>query len=350
MRVGVIAHNKYPLVEPMFGGLEAFTYDLVLALQARGHHVVLFGVTGSSKQLGLVSCLSPTSLGGPDYGPDELASRAHHEYLSLMLGIDRYALDVIFNNSLHYVPATMATLVKTPMLTVLHTPPIAELVLAYSHPDVGGYLCTPSHANAQSWKALITDCEIIPNAVDLELWKPRGSKSGYAIWSGRIVPEKGLHLAIDAAKVAQIPLRIAGPISDFQYYEACIRPRLDECATYLGHLSRPMLAQEVASASVAVVTPRWEEPFGLVVAEAIASGTPVAGFSRGALVELVTPDIGVLADPEDVLGLGRAILSARELSTSRCRAVAQSRWSFDDHVSRYERALSKVAHPWQSTA
>jgi glycosyltransferase involved in cell wall biosynthesis len=342
MRIGIIAHNKYALAEPMFGGLEAFTYDLALALKARGHHVMLFGVIGSSEQLGLISCFSPSS--STDYGMEDFSARAHHEYLALMLGIDQYGLDVIFNNSLHYVPPTMATLVKTPMLTVLHTPPIIELEQAYSHPNVGGYLCSPSHANVRSWGALITDCEIIPNAVDLDLWKPRGKKSADAIWSGRIVPEKGLHLAIDAARVAHINLRIAGPISDIPYYEQYIRPRLSDGVTYLGHLPRPVLALEVAAASVAVVTPRWEEPFGLVVAEAIACGTPVAGFSRGALTELVTPDVGVLAEPDDVVGLAQAIRAALKLDPSQCRSIAETRWSFDAHVSRYESALAKVAH------
>jgi glycosyltransferase involved in cell wall biosynthesis len=343
MRIGIIAHNKHALTEPMFGGLESFTYDLVLALKARGHKVVLFGVIGSSEQLGLVPCLSPSFMAGTDCNLEDFVSRAHHEYLAMMLGIDDYGLDVIFNNSLHYVPVTMATLVKTPMLTVLHTPPIPELVLAYSHPNVGGYLCSPSRANARSWEVLINGCDIIPNAVDLNLWKPRGRKSADAIWSGRIVPEKGLHLAIDAAKAAQIHLRIAGPISDDDYYEEYIQPRLGEGVTYLGHLTRPKLAQEIASASVAVVTPRWEEPFGLVVAEAIASGTPVAGFNRGALTELVTPDVGVLAKPDDIVGLAQAIRSALNLDTSRCRSIAETRWSFDDQVSRYEYALAKVA-------
>lgn len=342
MRIGIIAHNKYALTEPMFGGLEAFTYDLVLALQARGHYVVLFGVNGSEEKLGLIPCLSPSSTKNTDCSTADLAERAHHEYLALMLGIDEYGLDVIFNNSLHYVPATMATLVKTPMLTVLHTPPIPELEQAYSHPNVGGYLCSPSRANAQSWAALVTDCEIIPNAVDLDLWKPRGRKSEDAIWSGRIVPEKGLHLAIDAARAAQIHLRIAGPIADFSYYEKYIQPRLGAGVTYLGHLSRSELALVVATASVAIVTPRWEEPFGLVVAEAIASGTPVAGFNRGALTELVTPDVGVLVEPDDVVGLGQVIHSAMGLDINRCRSIAESRWSFDAQVSRYESALARV--------
>lgn len=343
MRIGIIAHNKYPLIEPMFGGLEAFTYDIAKGLSARGHHVTMFGVEGSCEGFELVPCLSPSILIGTTYDELEFSLRAHHEHLGLMLGIDEFGLDVIFNNSLHYVPPTMASMIRTPMLTVLHTPPIPELTQAYRHPNVGGYLCSPSCANAQTWEGLIQQCEIIPNAVDLDLWKPRGAKSAHAIWSGRIVPEKGLHLAIKATNTADVTLRIAGPISDPLYFEQFIQPLLDSGATYIGHLSRSQLAMEVANASVAVITPRWSEPFGLVVAEAIASGTPVAGFRRGALTELVTPDVGVLAEPDDVQGLAQAITSARRLCSASCRSQAQRRWAFDLHVSRYEAALAVVA-------
>jgi len=343
MRIGIIAHNKYPLIEPMFGGLEAFTYDIARGLGARGHQITVFGVKGFCHGFELVPCLSSSILIGTNYDEFEFSSRAHHEYLRLMLGIDEFGLDVIFNNSLHYVPPTMASMVRTPMLTVLHTPPIPELTQAYQHSNVGGYLCSPSCVNARTWEGLIQPCEIIPNAVDLDLWKPRGTKSPHAIWSGRIVPEKGLHLAIKAANAADVALRIAGPISDPFYFERFIQPQLGSGATYIGHLSRSQLAMEVADASVAVITPRWSEPFGLVVAEAIASGTPVAGFRRGALTELVTPDVGVLAEPDDVHGLAQAITSARRLCSASCRSQAQRQWAFDLHLSRYEAALAVAA-------
>ncbi|MFJ5300921.1 glycosyltransferase [Pseudomonas sp. NPDC088368] len=343
MRIGLITHNQYALTEPMYGGLEAFTYDIAMELRARGHDLTVFGVRGSSEKIKSLPCLSPGASAGLAHECEDFGLLAHHEYLQIMLTIDLYGLDVIFNNSLHYVPATMATSIATPMLTVLHTPPIPELREAYAYPNVGGYLCSPSHANARNWGGLISRCEVIPNAVDLQMWKPRGAKSDFAIWSGRIVPEKGLHLAIEAARMANIPLRIAGPISDPVYYQQCIQPRLGSGVTYLGHLARPALAAGVACASVALVTPCWEEPFGLVVAEAIASGTPVAGFNRGALSELVTPEVGVLVEPGDVSALAAAIPSAIGLSADCCRSLAQTRWAFSEQVSRYEIALAETA-------
>ncbi|MFJ5299153.1 glycosyltransferase [Pseudomonas sp. NPDC088368] len=326
----------------MYGGLEAFTHDLITELRNRGHELIVFGVRGDPESLMSIQCLTPSSL-GTIYGESDFSLLAHREYLQIMLTVDLHGLDVIFNNSLHYVPPTMATSIRTPMLTVLHTPPIPELSQAYAHPDVGGYLCSPSQANAKNWGKLISACEVIPNAVDLELWRPLGPRSDSGIWSGRIVPEKGLHLAIDAARMANITLRVAGPISDPVYFAQYIQPRLGSGVTYLGHLSRAALAAEVAGSSVALVTPRWEEPFGLVVAEAIACGTPVAGFRRGALPELVTRDVGVLVDPDDVAALAGAIRLALKLSSDACRATALNRWSFSEQVSRYEAALAKVA-------
>src|SRR6202012_3414091 len=112
---------------------------------------------------------------------------------------------------------------------------------------------------------------VIANGIDLDDWAT-GPGGGGAVWCGRMVPEKAPHLAIEAARAAGVALPLAGPIVDTPYWEREVAPRLDAEVRYVGHLNHGALARLVGESRVAVATPVWEEPFGLVAAEAMAAG------------------------------------------------------------------------------
>jgi glycosyltransferase involved in cell wall biosynthesis len=135
--------------------------------------------------------------------------------------------------------------------------------------------------------------------------------------------------AIVAARRAGRPLRIAGPIGDRDYYEREVRPLLGPDVQYEGHLRQRELAELVGGAAVALVTPRWEEPYGLVVAEALACGTPVAAFARGGIPEILDETSGRLAAADDLDELTRAIGEAASLSRSAVRRRAETHCSQD---------------------
>ncbi|MGB3613295.1 MAG: glycosyltransferase [Elainellaceae cyanobacterium] len=170
--------------------------------------------------------------------------------------------------------------------------------------------------------------------MDTSHWLPADKPQNYAIWSGRIIPDKGVHLAIQAAQLAGVQLKICGPIHDAGYFSRHVRPLLNRQTTYLGSLSTQALAEQVAQASVFLCTPCWDEPFGLVAAEALSSGTPIAGFSRGALTEIVTPETGILV-PETVDALAQAIGQAQQLSRANCRRRAIERFSMTRMIQNY---------------
>jgi glycosyltransferase involved in cell wall biosynthesis len=348
LKIAVLAHIKHPIRQPFAGGLEAFTFDVVKGLQQRGHDVVLFASERSDPALNTFAICADDNYdadNGSRTWPDPSAEflSEHNSYLKMMQQVDSQGFDIIFNNSLHYVPVTMASIVRTPMLTVLHTPPIFELSNAYGALLQPIRCATPSKANADSWHALVPECEVIPNGIDLSFWSPKGKPGDHAIWFGRVVPEKGAHLAIQAARRAGVELRLAGPAVNREYFDEQIAPSLGDGVTYLGHLSREELVAEIAGASVAMITPRWDEPFGLVVAEALACGTPVAGFRRGALPELITDETGALAPADDVDGLVEALLRARTKSRAACRARAEAKWGYDQMLGNYEALLRQVA-------
>ncbi|WP_277184223.1 glycosyltransferase [Caballeronia sp. BR00000012568055] len=348
MNIGMLTHIKHPIREPFAGGLEAFTYDMTQMLRKRGHTVTLFAHPESSPELDV----RPMSLNrhyrqeSRRHDHDTLSTEfiaEHHAYMDCLQRIDDCGFDVVFNNSLHYVPITFSGSMRTPMLTVLHTPPFFELInaVAAQHERGGGHYCTVSATNAASWADLIPTCHVIPNGIDLQFWRPaNAANEQHAIWYGRLVADKGPHLAIDAARAAGMALRIAGQATDASYFSEFIQPRLGGDIEYLGHLPRARLVDELGRAAVCLVTPRWDEPFGLVVAEALACGTPVAAFSRGAIPELLTADTGIMVPADDVSALAEAILAARALDRRACRLHAEAKWSMDRMIAGYESLLS----------
>jgi glycosyltransferase involved in cell wall biosynthesis len=103
----------------------------------------------------------------------------------------------------------------------------------------------------------------------------------------------------------------------------------------LGHLDHSELAERVGRARVCLVTPRWDEPYGLVAAEALACGTPVCGFDRGALSEILSADVAVLVAPDDVEALAAAIPAAARLSRAAARDRAVRHCSEDAMIDSY---------------
>ena len=156
----------------------------------------------------------------------------------------------------------------------------------------------------------------------------------HAFWFGRITPEKGTLDAIDACRAIGLHLRMAGPLSD-EAYGRLVLERLRGVGTYLGHLDHPRLRQELIAAQVAIVTPKWEEPFGLTAAEALAVGCPVAAYDRGVLKSLLPRDVGVVAKADDIEDLSRAIGAAKVLDRRHAYRWARNQFGIARMLDRY---------------
>lgn len=340
MRIAIIAHLKYAISEPFAGGLEMHTHMLAKGLRRRGHEIVLFAATRSDSSLGIEAICDETSLleTGIAEANDVAFFREHHAYLKLMAGLRSRPFDVIHNNSLHYLPVSMAETVTTPILTTLHTPPFCWLESGVRLSRGASRYCAVSAATARMWSHVATIDDVVPNGIDLGQFPFRNEADPepYLVWYGRIVPEKGLDLAIDAARIAGMPLRIAGPISNPDYYAKTIAPRLGPDVTHVGHLSHARLATLVGGARAALCTPRWDEPYGLVVAEALACGTPVVAVRRGGIPDILDEHCGVLVEPDDGAALGGAIGRAIHLDRASCRRRAEKTCDAERMVDAYE--------------
>ena len=340
----MIGASRFPIAEPFAGGLEAQVWALTRELTRRGHHVTLFAAAGSDPALNVQTLdvhrprLSAAARADVSMCADEWMDD-HHAYLQLMLHLQdpRSAhFDVVHNHSLHYLPIAMAGAVPNPVLTTLHTPPTPwlESAIQLGEPGSVTYAAVSDHA-ANAWRHLIPNARVVHNGVDTTKWRP-GTGGGNLVWSGRITPEKGTHLAIAAAQLAGCQLDIAGPISDRSYFDSQVAPSLNNGVRYLGHLPHHQLIDVVGNAHASLITPCWDEPFGLVVAESLACGTPVLGFRIGALPELTDHQCARLVTPGDVAALADAIVNIDKLSRNHARNQALKLWSSDVMVDRYE--------------
>lgn len=360
LRVLVVAPSRYPLRQPHAGGLEACVWDRVRWLRARGHEVTLCAAEGSD----FLGDTPEFSLPAPAWTRPEAASDTEYPagYAAAVdtafdaardrLIADRHLYDVVDNHSLHPAPIRWSREAEIPVVTTLHTPPLEHMLEAAADVrDSPRRFIAVSQATARAWSVEGVDAFVFPNGIDTDQWT-RGAGGPSWVWSGRVVPEKAPHLAIEAARSANAHIVLAGRIGDVDYFEQEVVPRLGVHARYVGPLHQPDLCRLVGSSAVALVTPMWEEPFGLVIAEALATGTPVAAFDIGGVSEVLAGMPGsATVMPGDVVALGKAAAElaaqgAREpLTRVWTRRAAVRQHSLTERYREVERVLTHTAQP-----
>jgi glycosyltransferase involved in cell wall biosynthesis len=183
----------------------------------------------------------------------------------------------------------------------------------------------------------------VHNGIRVEEYPFVEAKEDFVLFLGRTSDEKGVHVALDAARDAGRRLVIAGSWtipSEQEYFERHVRPRLGSEAEWVGEVDANEKKDLLGRAACVVFPALWEEPFGLVIVEALACGTPVAGLRAGAVPELLDERTGAVAD--DAAGLADAIRRAVDLDPSACRARAKSRFSTEAMVRGYEAVYERV--------
>jgi len=339
MKLAIIAHPRFPIKSPYAGGLEAFTGALVEYYQSV-YDVTLYAHPDSDVNCNLKTFAIDNSLYKqyPDIVENDFM-------LKVMADISKNNFDVVHNNSLNPIPILWASKHNISMLTTLHTPPYSKLKavvgLASYSPFI--HFTAVSHSLAEVWKPYINDkVDVTYNGIDLKSWQVIKEPKDYVFTYGRILPSKGIDIAISTAQQMNIPIKFAGPIADEQYMDEVIRPLLRPCDSYLGHLEHDSIKHLLANAKAAIFGTRWDEPFGLSTLEAMATGTPVVSFNRGAFAEIVGEGAGILAKGNNVKSLAAALEASFSLDQND---IIKSAYNFPlaKMCSEYSAILGRIA-------
>jgi glycosyltransferase involved in cell wall biosynthesis len=319
MKIALLAHVRQPIGEPFMGGMEAHSWHLAAGLLGRGHDVVLFASGDSDQRFTIDAVLDEhyerTYPWAEHRGSEPLISYIDAGYASACDRIATGGFDVVHNNSLHRFPLRRAQTDAVPTVTSLHVPPFDAL--HWFVKSGGGprhrYTVT-STAQMHAWwpDGAPAEASVLYNGIDPAAWPFRSSGNGEAVWCGRITPNKGPHLAVEAARRSGLPLTLFGAIEDLDYWESLVVSGIRDNIRYGGHLHAADLATEISRASVFLFTPCWDEPFGLVAIEAMACGLPVASFDRGAAREIIA-EAGVFVERNNVAALADAIQSVTQI-------------------------------------
>jgi glycosyltransferase involved in cell wall biosynthesis len=348
VRIAVLAHMHHAIRPPYAGGLEMHTDLTVDHLVRLGHEVTVYAKAGT-RTAGTVVPLVAEDF-DPTVRTEQDAVRRRTVLVGAMTEACRQVRDgdfhAVLNNSLSPVP--LLELRETPMVTVLHTPATLTEVLAVL--DDPAWTPPPNHrwlsvsaANALAWNHRLPRISVVANGIEHSHWHSTVQPvKGRAVWTGRITKEKGLHRAIEAARLAGVELHFAGPISDRDYYRDSVEPLLGEDTVYRGHLDHRQLPDLLASGEVYLASPLWAEPFGLATVEAMAMGTPVAAFLTGALGEIVGPRAGDLAIHHSAEALADSVQVARTRDRRLVHCWSR-RFSADRMVASYLGFLHEVA-------
>ena len=328
-----------------YGGVETVVSALTEALIRRGHAVTLFCAPGSLSAATVTTLLDaphPDEIERSLYEVDHVA-RAFEAIDAAPLG-DRF--DVIHDHC-GFTAMAMADRIDTPIVHTLHgqfTASTAAFYIRHAHKAV---LVGVSRAQLESAPPELGQFDVIPNPIDVSAWPLRERKDDYLLWIGRLTPEKGPHRAIAAARAAGVPLVLAGVIQPGQqaFFDHEVAPHLDgDRIRFVGEVGGAEKRSLFAHARGLLMPIRWEEPFGMVMVEAMSCGTPVIAFPEGAARELVVEGTtGFLVDDERAMAsaIGRlSTIDARE-----CRDWVAAHCDVDVVAGAYERSYRSVASP-----
>jgi len=343
LRIGMVAPPWFSLPPTGYGGTEAVVAGLVDKLVERGHEVVLVGAGANgtaAQEFHAVYDTPPTGrLGQPV--PEAVAAAYARRAL------EDAGVDVVHDNTL--CGPLLATGRAMPTVVTMHGPVSGEN--GWYHELLGRTVSVVAISDAQRRaNPRINWCGTVHNAVDVASYPMRADKDDYVLWIGRFSGDKAPHLAIDAAREAGRPILLAGKLNEpaeHAYFDAEVRPRLGHGVEYVGEADAVMKRELFAGARSLVFPIQWEEPFGMVMVEALACGTPVVATRRGSVPEVVADgETGIVVEPEaDARRLAAAIDAADDLDPWTCRRHAERRFDLTVMAEGYERVYRSLLEP-----
>lgn len=339
MRIAQIAPLWEQVPPPAYGGIELVVSLLTDELVRRGHEVTLFA-SGDSQTLAELKSIHPRAL----RLDESVKEYGIYEMLHLSTVYEQAAEFDLIHSHMGCAALPYARLVKTPTVHTLHgifTPDNRKL---YSHAKEQPFV---SISDSQRELDLGLNClATVYNGINVDSFKfyAQPDQPEYLAFLGRMSPEKGPHHAIEIAKKTGIPLKMAGKIDivDREFYAEQIAPHVDgEFIQFLGEANHVQKNELMGRAKCTLFPITWREPFGLVMVEALAAGSPVIAMPLGSVPEVIADgEVGFVCETVDQCV--DAVKRIDSISRAKCRQHVRDRFSAQSMTSGYEAVYQKV--------
>jgi glycosyltransferase involved in cell wall biosynthesis len=336
MRIGVVAPPWAPIPPVLYGGIEVIVDQLATGFQDAGHEVLLF-TTGDA------TCAVPRRH-HLDQAEGHRIGYTAPEMRHVLAAYDvlrEWGADLVHDHTLAG-PVHAATLaagtggLPFPVVTTMHNQFDVELTDIYRRVAGEVAIVAISHAQRRPVPDLPI-ARVIHHGIRAADFPVGDGQGGYCLFLGRMSPDKGPHRAMEAAYKAGMPLLMCAKMRDpweFDYFDEYVRPYLNEDIQYLGEVPHERKLELLAGAAALLFPIRWNEPFGMVMIEALACGTPVLAFPEGAVPEVIEDGrTGFLC--REVADLSEAIGRIGELDRAACRAAVEGYFSTDRMVREH---------------
>lgn len=336
MKIGMIAPIWYPIPPKGYGGIELVVSLLADGLVEAGHDVTLFASGDSRTKARLISSydVAPSALIGQTY-PD--LYHVLHAYLD-----DTGDYDIIHDHSGIIGPA-IGAFSKYPVLHTLHGPASMEAKEIYGMLDPRIYLNAISNYQKECFGDL-NWAGVVYNAIDIDKYPYRDEKDDYLLFLGRMNPEKGPDAAIRVARAAGRKLIMVTKmveLAERRYFDEHVRPLLADDVQVMGEIDLATKADLFGRAYCTLFPIKWPEPFGLVMIESLATGTPVVAIKGGAVPEVIDDgQTGFIVPDESAMA--EAVENIDSIDPRNCRRAAEERFSSSRMVADYEKIYSQI--------
>src|SRR5919201_115383 len=338
LRIAILSPVWFAVPPAGYGGIEWIVSLLADGLLARGHEVTLFA-SGDSRSRATVAAVF-------EHPPSELIGRTLPEMRHAIAAYERAGEFDVVNDHTGPLGAALGELVETPVVHTVHGPLDEEAGKVYESlgklaPRVG--LVSVS-LNQRRPKPDLNWVANVPNALDLEHYPCKPHRGDYLLYLGRMNHEKGAHRAIAVAMELGVPLKLAGKVRERKekdYFAEFVEPHLGDSIEYLGEVNHGTKVELLQNARATLFPIEWEEPFGLVMIESMACGTPVVATRHGAVPEVIEDGrAGVIVD--HFREIPDALERADAIEPLECRRFVEERFAPERMVADYERAYEAL--------
>jgi glycosyltransferase involved in cell wall biosynthesis len=343
VKIGVIAPPWEPVPPVAYGGTEAVVDTLARGFAAEGHDVVLFTTGESTCPVDRRFTRQEADTARMNWSVPEAA-----HVLAAYDELDD--CDVVHDHTI-VGPLVGALRGRAPVIATVHGRFDAELSSVYAAISQHAAVVAISHTQRADAHG-VRIARTIHHGVDPDRFAVGAGDGGYLLFLGRMAPEKGAHRAVEVARRAGLPLLLAGKMhaqDEHEYFDEHVRPQLGPNASYLGEVDDAEKLRLLRDARALVNPIRWREPFGLVMIEALACGTPVLAFPEGAASEIVVHGTtGYLCTDER--DMATAAERVDEIERPACRAAVAGYFSaarmVREHLDLAEAVVDGLDGAW----